>query len=45
MEVSMIVIRNVLVATDFSDSAQTAMNYGRALARAYHATLHVMHVD
>lgn len=40
----MIAIKNVLVATDFSDSAQVAMNYGRELARTFQATLHVIHV-
>jgi nucleotide-binding universal stress UspA family protein len=40
----MIAIKNVLVATDFSPPAQTALNYGRELARRFGATLHVIHV-
>ena len=40
----MIHIKNVLVATDFSPVSETALAYGRALARTFNATLHVMHV-
>jgi nucleotide-binding universal stress UspA family protein len=40
----MIAIRNILVATDFSDSSATALNYGRELARRFGAVLHVLHV-
>jgi len=40
----MIAIRNILVATDFSDSSATALNYGRELARRFGAVLHLMHV-
>lgn len=40
----MIAIKNVLVGTDYSDAAEVAMNYGRELARTYHAALHVIHV-
>lgn len=40
----MIRIKNVLVATDFSEQAQSALEYGRELARTYDATLHVIHV-
>jgi nucleotide-binding universal stress UspA family protein len=40
----MIAIKTVLVATDFSEAAETALAYGRALARAFGATLHVVHV-
>jgi nucleotide-binding universal stress UspA family protein len=40
----MIAIKNVLVATDFSDLAQSAVNYGRELARTGNGTLHVLHV-
>ena len=39
----MIVIKQVLVATDFSEPAATALEYGRQLARSYGATLHVVH--
>jgi len=40
----MIVIRNVLVATDFGEPSDVALAYGRELARAFGATLHVLHV-
>jgi nucleotide-binding universal stress UspA family protein len=41
----MIVLRNVLVATDFSPPSQTALIYGRALARTFGATLTLLHVS
>lgn len=40
----MIALKNILVATDFSEPSAVALNYGRDLARSYDATLHVMHV-
>ena len=40
----MIVIKNILVATDFSEPSVVALAYGRDLARSYQATLHVLHV-
>ncbi len=40
----MITIKNVLVATDFSPVAETALVYGRALAREFGGRLHVLHV-
>jgi nucleotide-binding universal stress UspA family protein len=40
----MLVLRNVLVATDFSEPSRVALDYGRELARTYRATLHVLHV-
>lgn len=40
----MIVLKNILVATDFSEPSANALAYGRDLARAYNATLHVLHV-
>jgi nucleotide-binding universal stress UspA family protein len=40
----MIRIKNVLVATDFSEPSTAALDYGRELARTYEATLHVLHV-
>ena len=40
----MITLRNVLVATDFSPVAETALVYGRALARTFGGRLHVLHV-
>jgi nucleotide-binding universal stress UspA family protein len=40
----MIALKRILVATDFSEAADAALAYGRALARAFGATLHVLHV-
>jgi nucleotide-binding universal stress UspA family protein len=40
----MIALKNVLVATDFSEPSRTALEYGRAFARTFGATLHVVHV-
>jgi nucleotide-binding universal stress UspA family protein len=40
----MINLKNVLVATDFSEVSQSALDYGRELARAGEGTLHVLHV-
>src|SRR5262245_9594914 len=40
----MIALKNVLVATDFSDASKVALDYGRDLARAYGATLHVLNI-
>ena len=40
----MIALKHVLVATDFSEPSATALEYGRALARTFNATLHVVHV-
>ena len=40
----MIKINSVLVATDFSDTSASALNYGREFARTFGATLHVLHV-
>lgn len=40
----MIALKNILVATDFSEPAALALNYGRDLARTFHARLHVLHV-
>ena len=40
----MIRIKNVLVATDFSEPSTVALDYGRELARTYGAKLHVLHV-
>jgi nucleotide-binding universal stress UspA family protein len=44
VEVHMIALKNVLVATDFSEPSRVALDYGRDLARSYDATLHVVHV-
>src|SRR5471032_3331936 len=40
----MIRLTHILVATDFSEPAEVALAYGRALARTFSATLHVVHV-
>jgi len=40
----MIALKRILVATDFSETADAALRYGRALARNSGATLHVLHV-
>jgi nucleotide-binding universal stress UspA family protein len=43
-EVSMIVLKNILVATDFSEPSTVALAYGRDLARSYGSALHLVHV-
>lgn len=40
----MLQIRNILYPTDFSDSAAAAFPYAVHLARAHHATIHMLHV-
>jgi universal stress protein A len=40
----MIVLKNILVATDFGPAADAALVYGRSLATQFDATLHVVHV-
>ena len=40
----MISLKTILVATDFSEPSEVAVRYGRALAEAFHASLHVLHV-
>jgi len=40
----MTTLTNILVATDFEDASETALLYGRELARRFVATLHVLHV-
>src|SRR6187402_3360631 len=40
----MVVLKNILVTTDFSQPSMVALDYGRDLARSYSATLHVLHV-
>lgn len=40
----MILLNNVLVATDFGEASDAALNYGRALARTFGAKLHLLHV-
>lgn len=40
----MIALKNILVATDFGESAAVALAYGRDLARTFNARLHVINV-
>ena len=40
----MILLNHVLVATDFGEASDAALSYGRALARTFGATLHLLHV-
>jgi len=40
----MIALKNILVATDFGEASDAALAYGRALAKAFGATLHVIHI-
>lgn len=40
----MIALNHILVATDFGEASDAALTYGRALARTFGATLHVLHV-
>ena len=40
----MILLNNVLVATDFGPAADAALTYGRALAQTFGARLHLLHV-
>src|SRR4051794_19389095 len=40
----MIVLKNILVPTDFEAAADAALRYGRTLAETFGADLHVLHV-
>ena len=40
----MIALKNVLVATDFGEAAEAALDYGREFARSFGASLHVLNV-
>lgn len=40
----MIALKNVLVPTDFSETSDSALRYGKALAQAFGAAIHVIHV-
>ena len=40
----MIQLNSLLVATDFGETSKSALEYGRNLARAFGARLHVLHV-
>src|SRR5215468_5547787 len=43
-EAVMIAMKNILVATDFGEAADSALRYGRELAGRFGATLHVLNV-
>ncbi len=40
----MILLKHILVATDFGEPADAALSYGRALAGSFGSTLHLLHV-
>ena len=40
----MILLKQILVATDFGPASEVALTYGRALARTFGASLHLLHV-
>jgi len=40
----MLTLKTVLVPTDFSDASVSALRYGKAMALAFGASLHVVHV-
>jgi universal stress protein A len=40
----MILLKQILVATDFGEASDAAMEYGRALARTFGSSLHLLHV-
>lgn len=40
----MVVLKNLLVASDFSPPSAVALDYGREFARSYGARLHVLHI-
>ena len=40
----MISLKTILVPSDFSECSEAAARYGRALAAAFHSTLHLLHV-
>ena len=44
VEGCVIALKSILVATDFSKPADTALRYGKDLARTYAASLHVLNV-
>ena len=41
----MIALKHILVPTDFSQTSEAAAKYGVALARAFNARLHLLHVE
>lgn len=40
----MLTLKTVLVPTDFSEASESALRYGKAMAEAFGAALHVVHV-
>lgn len=40
----MIALKTILVPTDFSESSEVALRYAKALAEAFHASLHLVHI-
>ena len=40
----MVLLDNILIATDFSEPSEAALAYGRELARTFGARMHVLHV-
>ena len=40
----MLALKTVLVPTDFSEASESALRYGKAMAEAFGASLHVVHV-
>jgi nucleotide-binding universal stress UspA family protein len=40
----MIALKTILVPTDFSETSDQALRYGKALAQAFGASLHLLHV-
>ena len=44
IKIENILIENILVPTDFSEASDSALVYGRTLARTFNARLHVLHV-
>lgn len=40
-----VVFRKILVPTDFSETAETALHYAKELARQFGAELHLLHVS
>lgn len=41
---SSLAVKNVLFATDFSPTSETALPYATAICRRFHSTLHMVHV-
>ncbi len=40
----MLAIKTILVPTDFSETSEVALRYGKSLAQTFSASLHVIHV-